>query len=168
MFLYKAVLERDLPWFDGLVRAKRPVRIPAVLSEAEVRGLLERLHGVAWIMASLLYGAGLRPRECLKRRVKDIDFDYRQIIVRDGKGGKDRVTCTSEMRRRLMATSSCRRECFESIRVRLATGRGSSSFPRTATSPARARALSGAIACSRTCWFAPSSKLRARQAFAST
>jgi len=96
LFLYKAVLGCDLPWFDGLVRAKRPVRIPVVLSEAEVRRLFEQLHGVVWVMASLLYGAGLRLQECLMLRVKDVDFAYRQILVRDGKGAKDRVTMLPE------------------------------------------------------------------------
>ena len=89
LFLYKAVLERDLPWFDDLVRAKRPVRLPVVLSEAEVRKLLEQLDGVTWMMASLLYGAGLHLQECLMLRVKDVDFAYRQILVRNGK--KDRT-----------------------------------------------------------------------------
>lgn len=96
LFLYKAVLERDLPWFDDLVRAKRPVRLPVVLSEAEVRKLLEQLDGVTWMMAGLLYGAGLRLQECLMLRVKDVDFAYRQVLVRDGKGGKDRVTMLPE------------------------------------------------------------------------
>jgi len=78
--------------FDGLVRAKRPVRLPVVLSEAEVRRLLAQLDGFKWLMASLLYGAGLRLQECLMLRVKDVDFGYTRITVRDGKGGKDRVT----------------------------------------------------------------------------
>ena len=97
LFLYKAVLERDLPWFDDLVRAKRPVRMPVVLTEVEVRKLLEQLHGTAWLMASLLYGAGLRLQECLMLRVKDVDFAYRQVLVRDGKGAKDRVTMLPEV-----------------------------------------------------------------------
>jgi integron integrase len=96
LFLYKHVLGRDLPWFDRLVRAKRPVRLPVVLSEAEVRRLLAQLEGFKWLMASLLYGAGLRLQECLMLRVKDVDFAYRQIVVRDGKGGKDRVTVLPE------------------------------------------------------------------------
>ena len=96
LFLYKAVLERDLPWFDDLVRAKRPVRLPVVLSEAEARKLLEQLDAMTWIMASLLYGAGLRLQECLILRVKDVDFSYHQILVREGKGGKDRVTMLPE------------------------------------------------------------------------
>jgi integron integrase len=96
LFLYKVVLERDLAWFDDLVRAKRPVRLPVVLSAAEVRKLLEQLDGVTWMVASLLYGAGLRLQECLMLRVKDVDFAYRQVLVRDGKGGKDRVTMLPE------------------------------------------------------------------------
>jgi integron integrase len=96
LFLYRCVLERDLPWLEGLVRAKRPVRLPVVLSEPEVRRLLAGLEGARWLMASLLYGAGLRLQECLLLRVKDVDFAYRQIFVRDGKGGKDRVTMLPE------------------------------------------------------------------------
>jgi integron integrase len=92
LFLYKHVLGHDLPWLGGLVRAQRPVRLPAVLTEGEVRRLLAALDGGAWLMGGLLYGAGLRQIECLSLRVKDIDFAYRQILVRDGKGAKDRVT----------------------------------------------------------------------------
>jgi integron integrase len=92
VFLYKEVLGQPLDWLDGLVRAKRPARVPTVLTVAEVQRLLAALDGAKWLMASLLYGAGLRLRECLKLRVKDVDFDYRQIVVRDGKGQKDRVT----------------------------------------------------------------------------
>ena len=96
LFLYKQVLALDLPWFSSMVRAKRPVRTPVVLTQAEVRRLLAQPSGVKWLMASLLYGAGLRQIECLTLRVKDVDFAYRQITVRDGKGGKDRVTMLPE------------------------------------------------------------------------
>jgi len=92
LFLYKEVLGQPLPWLDGLERAKRPARVPSVLTREEVRGLLAHMRGSKWLMASLLYGAGLRLRECLKLRVKDVDFGYRQIVVRNGKGAKDRVT----------------------------------------------------------------------------
>jgi len=92
LFLYKEVLSMPLAWLDGLERAKRPARLPTVLTAAEMERLLAQMHGPRWMMASLLYGAGLRLRECLKLRVKDVDFGYRQILVRDGKGGKDRVT----------------------------------------------------------------------------
>jgi integron integrase len=96
LFLYKQVLGQDLPWFSSMVRAKRPVHTPVVLTQAEVQRLLGQLQGVKWLMASLLYGAGLRQIECLTLRVKDVDFAYRQITVRDGKGGKDRVTMLPE------------------------------------------------------------------------
>jgi len=96
LFLYKHVLQRELGWFNGLVRAKRPVRLPVVLAHAEVEALLAQLKGTPWLMASLLYGAGLRLTECLRLRVKDVDFAYRQILVRDGKGEKDRVTMLPE------------------------------------------------------------------------
>ena len=92
LFLYKRVLGCELPWLDGVVCAKRPSRLPTVLTEEEVARLLAQMDGTAWLMASLLYGAGLRQIECLMLRVKDIDFAYRQIMVRDGKGAKDRVT----------------------------------------------------------------------------
>jgi len=96
LFLYQKVLGQELPWLDGIARAKRPVRLPTVLTEAEVRRLLETLRGVKWLMASLLYGSGLRQIECLSLRVKDVNFAYRQILVRDAKGGKDRVTMLPE------------------------------------------------------------------------
>lgn len=96
LFLYQKVLEMRLPWLDGMVRAKRPVRLPTVLTEAEAGRLLAQMQGTKWLMASLMYGAGLRQIECLSLRVKDVDFAYRQILVRDGKGGKDRVTMLPE------------------------------------------------------------------------
>jgi len=76
---------------QGIERAKRPVRVPVVLTREEVRALLSQLEGTKWLMAALLYGAGLPLRECLRLRVKDVDFGYRQIAARDGKGAKDRV-----------------------------------------------------------------------------
>jgi site-specific recombinase XerD len=96
LFLYGRVLEVKLPWLSDLVRAKRPVRLPAVLTEGEVDRLLRQMDGTTGLMASLLYGCGLRLRECLQLRVKDIDFVYRQVVVRAGKGGKDRVTMLPE------------------------------------------------------------------------
>ena len=81
-----------LPWLDEFERARCPRHLPDVLSPAEVRGVLAHLTGAHWLMASLLYGSGLRLLECCTLRVKDLDFAYAQITVRDGKGGKDRVT----------------------------------------------------------------------------
>ncbi len=92
LFLYKHVLERDPGWLDDIVRAKRPRRLPVVLSRQEVEVLLAAVHGVPWIIAMLLYGSGLRLMEGLRLRVKDIDFTRNEILVRDGKGEKDRVT----------------------------------------------------------------------------
>ena len=96
LFLYRVVLGVDLPWLGDLVRAQRPVRLPTVLSEGEVRRLLGCVPEGAAIMVGLLYGSGLRQIECLSLRVKDIDFAYRQILVRDGKGAKDRATMLPE------------------------------------------------------------------------
>ena len=92
LFLYKEVLKSPLDWIDGVQRAKRPSRLPVVFTREEVQAILRNLDGTKWLMASLLYGAGLRLTECLRLRVKDIDFGYNQIVVRDGKGAKDRVT----------------------------------------------------------------------------
>jgi len=92
LFLYREVLEKPLGYMNGVVRAKRPKRLPVVLSRQEVRTLFGFLHGVDWLMAMLLYGAGLRLMECLRLRVQDIDFASNQIVVRGGKGNKDRLT----------------------------------------------------------------------------
>jgi integron integrase len=92
LFLYKEVIGEPLPWLDDVVRAKRPVRKPTVLTSDEAQRLLSCMRGPKRLMAGLLYGAGLRLRECLNLRVKDVDFGYRQILIRDGKGGKDRLT----------------------------------------------------------------------------
>jgi integron integrase len=96
LFLYKAVLGRELPWLDGVQRPTRPPRVPVVLTRAEVERLLASLSGTKWLIASLLYGAGLRVMECLRLRVKDVELSYRQLLVRDGKGEKDRVTMLPE------------------------------------------------------------------------
>jgi integron integrase len=92
LFLYRRVLNRDLDWAGELIRSKRPIRLPVVLTRAEVRAILQHLHGLAWLVASLLYGSGLRLMECMRLRVKDLDFERRVITVRDGKGRKDRET----------------------------------------------------------------------------
>lgn len=92
LFLYREVLGQPLPWLDEVQKAKQPTRLPVVFSRDEVRAVLARLDGSKWLMASLLYGAGLRLMECLRFRVKDVDFAANQLTIRDGKGGKDRVT----------------------------------------------------------------------------
>lgn len=92
LFLYREVLEQDLPWMQDVVRAKRPARLPVVLTQTEVAEVLERMQGVHGLMARLLYGTGMRLMEVVRLRVKDVDFERLEIVVRDGKGGKDRVT----------------------------------------------------------------------------
>jgi integron integrase len=96
LFLYRHVLEIELPWLDNVVRARMPERIPVVLSRREVQALLAELDGQVHLVAQLLYGSGLRLMEALRLRVKDVDFEYSQIVVRDGKGQKDRVTILPE------------------------------------------------------------------------
>ena len=92
VFLYREVLHRNVDSLGKVERAKKPERLPVVFSRAEVRAVLAHLDGQHWMMASLLYGVGLRLMECVRLRVKDVDFTYRQILVRDGKGQKDRVS----------------------------------------------------------------------------
>lgn len=90
LFLYREVLGIELPWMESVVRAKRPQKVPVVLSHDEVARLLAMLDGQPWLMAALLYGAGIRLMECVRLRVQDVDFGRREILVRNGKGGKDR------------------------------------------------------------------------------
>jgi integron integrase len=92
LFLYRDVLEVELPWMSDIVRPKKPRKLPVVLSRGEVERLLAAMDGTHALMARLLYGSGMRLMECVRLRVKDIDFDRREITVRDGKGAKDRVT----------------------------------------------------------------------------
>jgi integron integrase len=96
VFLDKVVFHQDIGWLEDVVRAKKPKRLPVVLSRAEVKELLQYVNGPAWLMTSLLYGGGFRLMECLRLRVKDIDFAYHQITVRNGKGAQDRITMLPE------------------------------------------------------------------------
>jgi integrase len=91
LFLYRELLERDLN-LEGVARARTRQRLPVVLSEAEVRAVRERLEGAPVLVVGLLYGSGLRLMEALRLRVKDLDFERRELTVRDGKGGRDRMT----------------------------------------------------------------------------
>jgi integron integrase len=92
LFLYQRVLEKPLEWVNPAVRAKKPKRLPVVLTRQEVKTILDSMDGAPKLVATLLYGAGLRLNECLELRFKDIDFTTNQILVRDGKGQKDRIT----------------------------------------------------------------------------
>ncbi|MBI4456107.1 MAG: phage integrase N-terminal SAM-like domain-containing protein [Acidobacteria bacterium] len=113
LFLYRDVLKRPLGWLDDVARAKSSVHLPVVLTRQEVQSVLAFMEGSAWLMASLLYGAGLRLMECVRLRVKDVDFGYNQILVRDGKGNKDRVTVLPHsleepLRKHLILCQFCR------------------------------------------------------------
>lgn len=97
LFLYREVLGQDLPWMNDIRRAKRPERLPTVLTVAEVMRVLDQMDGTHHLMACLLYGSGLRLMECVRLRVQDVDFGRREILVRSGKGGKDRRTMLPAM-----------------------------------------------------------------------
>jgi len=96
LFLYRVVLGMEMPWLEDVVPAKTPRRLPVVLTEREVRSLMHAMSGVTGLVAALLYGTGMRLLEGLRLRVKDVEFERREILVRDGKGGKDRVTVLPE------------------------------------------------------------------------
>jgi integron integrase len=96
LYLYRQVLEVELPWLDEVVQAKRTQRLPVVLTPTEVRDLLMHMEGTTGLIAQVLYGTGMRLMEALRLRVKDVEFSRREIIVREGKGNKDRVTVLPE------------------------------------------------------------------------
>ena len=98
LFLYREVLKIEVGDFsDDLIWAKKPQRLPEVFTQEEVQAILSRLEGVYWLMGMIMYGAGLRLIECLRLRVKDIDYSYKKITVREGKGAKDRITMLPEI-----------------------------------------------------------------------
>ena len=112
LFLYQQVLDRKLDFIDKVERVPRPPKIPVVFTPNEARAVLARLQGDYQLMAELLYGSGLRLIECVRLRVKDLDFGYRQIIVRDGKGLRQRVTllrsaCASPCNSTLPMSAPC-------------------------------------------------------------
>jgi len=154
LFLYRHVLGRDLSSMDDLIRAKKPIRLPVVLSPSEIARILQHLHGLPFLAAMLMYGSGLRLMECLQLRVQDIDFDRGQIIVRQGKGGKDRQTLLPSGAVGLL------REHLARLRQRhepeLRAGAGAVSLPDgvTRTSPGAATEWGWQ-------WFFPSARLHA-------
>ncbi len=160
LFLYKAVLEVDMPWLSDVTRAKKPQRLPTVLTVEETARLLMALDGdpIETLVVRLLYGTGMRLLESLRLRVKDIDLGRREIVIRDGKGAKDRVTMLPEVlveamrarisERRLVfdadqapggTMSGCRMRFQLNIPMRLASGAGSLFLWRVAFQPIRAR-----------------------------
>jgi len=159
LFLYRDVLKVDLPWLNGITRAKKPQRLPTVLTRREVRHVLAQMDDTPALVCRLLYGTGMRLMEAVRLRVKDVDFEKRMITVRDGKGAKDRVTVLPEAmleplhahltRRRelLMPTaaadrrsSTCRTRSTASIQMPAPSGTGSMSSWRV-----RVRRIPGAV-----------------------
>jgi integron integrase len=117
LFLYREVLQIDLPWMQEVVRAKRPRHLPTVLTRSEVLAVLERLDARFELLGKLLYGTGMRLMECVRLRVKDVDFAMHQVTVRNGKGGKDRVTMLPEsLEVPLRAHLALRRTLFDQDR----------------------------------------------------
>ena len=117
LFLYRQVLQVEMPWLDNVVRAKLSERLPVVLTREEVRAVIRELQGPPRLMAILLYGAGLRLLECARLRVKDVDFATNQIIVRAGKGDRDRVTLSPGAE--LCPPSRLGRRCLDGRRAAL-------------------------------------------------
>ena len=97
LFLYKVVLDIDLPYLDDVTRANKSSRVPVVFTPDEASSVIQNLQPPYLLMARLLYGSGLRLMECVRLRIKDIDFHYKAITVRNGKGGKDRVTLLPDL-----------------------------------------------------------------------
>jgi integron integrase len=127
LFLYREVLGKDLGWLDGIVRAKRPQKLPVVLTHGEVLEVLSLMRGTPLLMANLLYGSGLRLSECAGLRVKDLDLERGEITVRNGKGSKDRVTLLPvSIKRTLIGHLSRVREQHKND---LRRGRGSVALP---------------------------------------
>jgi integron integrase len=138
LFLYKEVLKQEIGWLDNVERARKPSKLPVVLSHAEMKRVFAHLHGVPKLMGGLLYGSGLRLMECVRLRVKDIDFELAQITVRDAKGGKDRVTMlpinlTEALRRHLVRIKAQHEQDLEdgfgNVHLPFALGR---KFPKAA------------------------------------
>ena len=127
LFLYEVICGGRLGWMHDIVRAQRPVRLPVVLSRDEVSSLLSRLRGPVWLMASLMYGAGLRLLECAELRVKDLNFDRGELTVRDGKGGKDRMTMLPAALKQPLVDHLTRVKAQHD--ADLAAGRGSVALP---------------------------------------
>lgn len=170
LFLYRDVLGVELPYVEGIERARRPARVPVVLTRAEAGRVLSRAGGAYRLMAGLLYGSGLRLMECVRLRVKDMDFGYRQITVRDGKGEKDRRTVlpaslAGPLRRHLervrllheedlragTGASTCPTPWSGSTLRPPPSGSGSGSSPRPSSRRTRALARCAATTPPRTC-----------------
>lgn len=141
LFLNDVVIGQRLPWTQGIVRAQRPLRLPVVLSREEVASLLAQLRGPVWLAASLMYGGGLRLHECVELRIKDLNVDRGELMIRDGKGGKDRLTMLPAALQRPLRNHLMRVEAQHN--VDLAAGRGSVELPGCWRRSTRVRRANG-------------------------
>ena len=149
LFLYRDVLRKEIGYVDGVVRAKRPHRLPVVLTRQEVKSILGVLDHSDWLMVMLLYGAGLRLMECLQLRVKDIDFTSNQIVVRAGKGDKDRHTMLPGSRERTTRQASRNNQGATPARSRTRLGPSRSAERPGAQIPQRGKRVGMAVGISR-------------------
>lgn len=130
VFHYKEVLKVDLPWMVGIQRAKKPSRLPVVFTRNEVKRLLAQLDGTLWLMASLIYGSGMWLMECVRLRVMDVDFHYKQIIIRDACCGSRSIMI--RICRKVMVEFICLMPWTESIPTLPRNGVGNMYFPHVA------------------------------------
>jgi len=186
LFLYRYVLHQDLPWLEDVVRARPTKHLPVVLTRDEVRAVISKLEGTVRLMATLLYGSGLRLLECARLRVQDVDFAMNQIVVRDGKGAKDRVTVLPAVAKAPLAEhlSKVKRQHDADVALGAGwvelpwalarkfpmpagSGRGSGSSPRRGSTSTRRLASGDVITCMRRWCSARCSKQRAKRTSAS-
>ena len=130
LFLYRDVLKRDLPYVDHIERAKPSKKIPVVFTRREVQAVLARLEGTHHLIASLLYGSGLRLMEAVRLRVKDIDFERGEIMVREAKGGRDQVICWDRRRPARKCARSAKMDCVSNVKKWRAGGALGAGRPR--------------------------------------
>ena len=187
LFLYRHVLERGIGDLGEIIRARKPKRLPVVMTREETKAVLGHLQGDKWLMASLLYGAGLRLMECLRLRVQDLDFARNEITVRDGKGAQDRITMlpnrlwrrfanTSRRSRHFTsktsptggAESRCRTPSTANTRTRLRTGAGSGCSHKRTVGKTPRLASKDATMCTRPSFSGPSKKRVAKPTWLST
>ena len=133
------MLKEEIGWLGNVERAKKPARLPVVLTRDEVDKLFSHLQGTPRLMAGLLYGSGLRRMECVRLRVKDVDFGYAKITVRDGNGAKDRVTMLPINLTAALQRHICRMSWPENIQTRSGNGAGNGFFLRHGSRSIRVR-----------------------------
>ncbi len=162
LFLFRHVLELDLPWLEDLVRAPRRAHLPVVMTRPEVRGILREMDGVTRLMAELLYGTGLRLLECARLRVKDIDLGARSMVIRAGKGDRDRVALLPDSLREALVAQldSVRRQHERDCESGAGWVELPLAFERKSPKAGQQLAWTWVFPATRTYWHSPSRKRR--------